>query len=62
MEEQIANIMINKSCGNSGKNSKNYWVSLPSSWIKQLGISEDNLQVTLLFCLMVNVSGFPQYA
>ena len=49
MEERIANIMINKSGGNSGRNSKNYRVSLPSLWIKQLGISEDNRQVTLQF-------------
>lgn len=40
MEIKKRNLMINKAGGNAGKNSVNYRVSLPASWINEMGISE----------------------
>lgn len=49
LEERIANIHINKAGGNAGKLSKNYRISLPSAWIKALGINEEDKEVSLQF-------------
>ena len=49
MEERIANIHINKAGGTAGETSKNYRISLPSSWINKLGIDEENKEVYIQF-------------
>ncbi len=49
MEKRIANIMIHAAGGTAAKGSNNYKISLPSSWIKELGITENNRQVELSF-------------
>ena len=49
MEERRASIHINKAGGTASEGSKNYKISLPSSWIKALGIDEENKEVALLF-------------
>ena len=49
MEERIAKIHINKAGGTAGKTSKNYRVSIPSTWIKQLGITEECREVCIQF-------------
>lgn len=41
------NIMINRTGGNSGKDSVNYRVSLPADMIKALGVTKENRSVTL---------------
>lgn len=40
--------MINKVGCNASKNSLNYRISLPSSWIKELGINQDNQNCKIL--------------
>lgn len=49
LEERFANIQINYAGGNASKNAKNYKISLPSSWIKKLGINEKNKGVFIQF-------------
>ncbi len=49
MEKRIANIMIHAAGGTAAKGSNNYKISLPSSWIKELGITEGSRQVELSF-------------
>lgn len=43
----MRNIMINKSGGHSGANTKNYRVSIPADMIRELGVTEDDRSVTL---------------
>ena len=38
MEERKAHIQINKAGGTAGETSKNYRISLPSLWMKKMGI------------------------
>ena len=35
--------------GNAGRNSKNYRVSIPSAWINELGLNENNRDLVLQF-------------
>ena len=49
MEKRIGNIIIQAPGGTAAKNSSTYKLSLPSSWVKEMGISEDNRQVELSF-------------
>ena len=49
MEERKANVHINKAGGTAGETSKNYRISLPSLWMKELGIDEENREVSLQF-------------
>lgn len=49
MEKRIANVIIQSAGGTAAKGSSTYKLSLPSSWIKELGISEDNRQIELCF-------------
>ena len=49
MEKRIANVIIQSAGGTATKGSSTYKISLPSSWIKELGISEDNRQIELCF-------------
>ena len=39
--------MINKAGGTSGKNTKNYRISIPVGMIKALGVTEDDRSVVL---------------
>lgn len=48
-EKRNANVIIGNAGGNSGSNSKNYKISLPSEWINSLGITSDNREVELTF-------------
>lgn len=41
--------MINKVGGNAGKTSLNYRISLPSTWITEMGINEENREVNITF-------------
>ena len=49
MEQRDANLIIGTSGGTAGKGSKTYKLSIPSSWVKQLALSEDNRSVKLIF-------------
>lgn len=49
IEERTARILINKAGGTAGPDAKNYRVALPSAWMKELGICEDDREVTLQF-------------
>lgn len=49
MEKRIVNVIIQTPGGTAAKNSNTYKLSLPSSWIKEMGISEDDRQVELKF-------------
>ena len=49
MDKRIGNIIIQTPGGTAAKGSKTYKVSLPSSWIKELGIDAEDRQVELSF-------------
>lgn len=49
MEKRIGNVMIQSPGGTAGKDSRTYKVSLPSSWIGEMGITEDDRQIELCF-------------
>ena len=49
MEKRLGNIIIQTPGGTAAKGSKTYKVSLPSSWIKELGIDAEDRQVELSF-------------
>ena len=64
MEERTANIQINKAGGNAGKDSKNYRISLPSLWMKQLGIDECHREVSVQFdgeTITIRKKGYTEY-
>ena len=49
METRIGNIIIGSSGGTAGGTANNYKIALPSSWVRQMGISPDSRQVELSF-------------
>lgn len=49
MEKRIGNVIIQAPGGTAGKNSSTYKVSLPSAWIKEMGITDSDRQVELTF-------------
>ena len=49
MEIRNANIIINKSGGTASSQGKTYRITLPNSWVEQLGIDEENREVELCF-------------
>lgn len=49
MENRIGNIIIQSPGGTAAKGSSTYKVSLPSSWVKELGISAEDRQIELRF-------------
>lgn len=49
IEERQARILINKAGGTAGPEAKSYRVALPSTWMKALGVSENDREVTLQF-------------
>lgn len=49
MEKRIVNVIIQAPGGTAAKNSNTYKLSLPSSWVKEMGISEDDRQVEMRF-------------
>lgn len=48
-EKRILRCLINKAGGNSGAGSKTYRTTLPSAWIKELGVSEEDRDLELTF-------------
>lgn len=49
MEERKAKIIFNKSGGSSGKNSITNRVTLPTTWIKEMGITLEDREVNLTY-------------
>ena len=49
METRKAKLIINKSGGTASKKSKTYRVTIPNSWIEQLGLNENYRDVELAF-------------
>lgn len=49
MEKRVANIICQTPGGTAAKSSRSYKLSLPSSWIKEMGLSEGARQVELSF-------------
>lgn len=49
MEMRIGNLIIGTPGGTAAKNSNTYKVSLPSAWIKEMGLSKEEPQITLSF-------------
>lgn len=49
MEQRIGNIMIHHPGGTASKYSSTYTVTIPSSWVNQLGVNADNRQLLLSF-------------
>ena len=47
MTEVKRNIMINKAGGTSGKDTKNYRVSIPIAMVRALGITEEDRGVLM---------------
>lgn len=47
MEERIAKVSFNKSGGTARGTAITNRITIPTSWIKQLGITEDDRQVKL---------------
>lgn len=49
MEQRLGNIIIHPSGGTAGQNSNTYKITLPSVWMKTLGITAEERQVELRF-------------
>lgn len=49
MEKRSAKILIGSAGGTASKNSNNYKISLPSSWVKKMDITSDNRDVIISF-------------
>lgn len=49
MEKRTGKIIVQAPGGTAAKGSYTYKLSIPSSWIKEMGLSEDDRQVELLF-------------
>lgn len=47
MEKRNAKLVVNKSGGTSGKNSKTYRATLPNAWIKDMELDENNREIEL---------------
>lgn len=49
MEKRTANIIIQSPGGTAAKSANTYKLSIPSSWVKEMGISEEDRQVEIRF-------------
>ena len=49
IQERKARILINKAGGNAGPEGRNYRVTLPAAWVKQLGVTSADREVLLQF-------------
>lgn len=49
MEERIATVQANKAGGTAGEDSMNYRISLPSKWVKKLGMVDGSREVVLQY-------------
>ena len=49
MNTRTANLIVGTSGGTAGKNATNYKLALPSTWIKEIGLTPEQRQVELRF-------------
>ena len=49
METRTANLIIGTSGGTAGRNATNYKLALPSTWIKEMGLTPEQRQLELSF-------------
>lgn len=49
MEKRVGNVIIQAPGGTASKNCSTYKVSLPSAWIKEMGITDGDRQIELTF-------------
>lgn len=49
METRICNVQIGKPGGNASKGAKNYRISIPSMWARQMGIAPEDKTVSISF-------------
>lgn len=49
MEEKRARVIFNKSGGTAGKGGITNRITIPTTWIKEMGITEDKREVNLSF-------------
>ena len=49
MENRIGNIIIQSPGGTAAKSSSTYKLSIPTNWVRELGITPENRQVVLSF-------------
>ena len=49
MEKRDARVMFNKAGGNAGKNSYTTKISLPVTWVREMGITQDERGIEITF-------------
>ena len=49
MEKRILKALINKAGGNAGSGGRTYRTTLPPSWMKELGVTEEDRELELTF-------------
>lgn len=49
MDKRITKLIVNKSGGTASKGGKTYRVTIPNTWIEQLGLSENNRDINISF-------------
>ena len=59
METRTANLIIGTSGGTAGGNATNYKLALPSTWIKEMGLTPEQRQVEQLSALSLRVQPRP---
>ncbi|MBD8045823.1 hypothetical protein [Clostridium faecium] len=49
MEKRVLKILFNKAGGNASENSYTYKISVPATWVKEMGITKDSREVIVAF-------------
>ena len=49
MQKRKGKLLISQAGGTASKNSKTYKISIPSSWVQEMGLNENNRDVELVF-------------
>ena len=49
MEKRRCKILVYRAGGNTGRNTKKYGISLPSKWMKEMGITPEERDVLISF-------------
>ena len=49
MDKRNTKLIVNKSGGTSSKGGKTYRITIPNTWVEQLGLSENRRDITVAF-------------
>ena len=49
MQKRKGKLLISQAGGTASKNSKTYKISIPSSWVQEMGLDENNRDIELVF-------------